>query len=125
MKKIMQRARVYKRLMARWIEAHKGMAFKVKLERPTAKELGRMLHEEAEGLAVANVARDIRELTSPGEKFDAEFAFLYHGMRNPHFIERYSETYLSSLARHVMSPEGVNAGLRRLRADGKRVWEEV
>lgn len=123
-KGFLRRIRAYKELLRRRIRARQGMAYKVKLERPLAKEFAAYAEEFHPGLVASNPSRDIRELISAGPKFDAEFAFLYHGQLCPQFIEDYSDTYLSKLVRRCLSPTDVEQALRR-RPDGKPVWEEM
>lgn len=123
-KGFLRRIRAYKELLRRRIRAHQGMAFKVKLMRPLAKEFAAYAEEFHPGLVASNPARDIRELISAGPKFDAEFAFLYHGQLCPQFIEDYSDTYLAKLVRRCLSPSDVEQALRR-RPDGRPLWEEV
>ena len=120
----LRRIRAYKELLRRRIRAHKGYAFKVKLERPLAKEFAAYVEESCPGLVASNPSRDIRALVSAGPKFDAEFAFLYHGQLCPQFIEDYTDTYLATLVRRCLSPGDVELALR-CRPDGKPVWEEV
>lgn len=122
--KFLRRVRAYKELLRKRIRARKGMAFKMKLARPVAKEFAAYLGDCHSGAAVSNPARDIRELISAGPKFDAEFAFLYHGQTCSQFIEDYNEKYLAALVRRALSPDDVDLALRR-RPDGKPVWEEV
>lgn len=95
--KFLRRVRAYKELLRKRIRARKGMAFKMKLARPVAKEFAAYLGDCHSGAAVSNPARDIRELISAGPKFDAEFAFLYHGQTCSQFIEDYNEKYLAAL----------------------------
>ena len=123
-KGFLRRIRAYKELLRRRIRVHKGMAYKVKLMRPLAKEFAAYAEEFHPGLVASNPARDIRELISAGPKFDAEFAFLYHGQLCPQFIEDYSDIYLAKLVKRCLSPSDVEQALRR-RPDGKPVWEEV
>lgn len=122
--RFMRRLKAYKELLRKRIRARQGVAFKVKLERPLAKEFASYVADFHPGVVATNPARDIRELVSPGPKFDAEFAFLYHGQLCPQFIEDYSETYLAKLVKRCVTPDDVELGLRR-RGDGKPVWEEV
>lgn len=122
--KFLRRARVYKELLRKRIRAMKGMAYKVKLVRPVAKEFSAYLDDLHPGTVASNPARDIRELISSGPKFDAEFAFLYYGQVCPQFIEDYSDTYLAKLVKRCLTPADVESALRR-RPDGKPVWEEV
>lgn len=122
--KFLRRVRAYKELLRKRIRARKGMAFKMKLARPLAKEFAAYLGDYHSGAVASNPARDIRELISAGPKFDAEFAFLYHGQTCPQFIEDYNEKYLAALVRRALSPDDVDLALRR-RPDGKPVWEEV
>ncbi|MBQ0031972.1 MAG: hypothetical protein KBT68_04130 [bacterium] len=123
-KGFLRRIRAYKELLRRRIRARQGMAFKVKLERPLAKEFAAYAQDFHPGLVASNPARDIRELISAGPKFDAEFAFLYHGQLCPQFIEDYSDTYLSKLVKRCLTPTDVEQVLRR-RLDGRPIWEEV
>ena len=123
-KGFLRRIRAYKDLLRRRIRARQGMAFKVKLVRPLAKEFAAYAQDFHPGLVASNPARDVRELISAGPKFDAEFAFLYHGQLCPQFIEDYSDTYLAKLVRRCLSPADVEQALRR-RPDGKPIWEEV
>ena len=123
-KGFLRRIRAYKELLRRRIRARKGVAYKVKLARPLAKEFAAYAREACPGVLASNPARDVRELTSAGPKFDAEFAFLYYGQLCPQFIEDYSDTYLAKLVRRCLSPADVEQALRR-RPDGKPIWEEV
>ena len=123
-KRFLRRIRAYKELLKRRIRARQGMAYKVKLERPLAKEFAAYLVDFCPGEQVSNPARDVRELISAGPKFDAEFAFLYHGQLCPQFIEDYSDTYLAKLVKRCFTPTDVEQVLRR-RPDGKPIWEEV
>lgn len=122
--KWVRRVRAYKEFLRKKIEALKGHEFSVKLLRPLAKEFKAYLDDFHPGLSVANPARDIQNLVSAGDKFDAEFAFLYHGLLCPQFIEAYNEKYLARLVKGVFSPDLVEQRLRR-RPDGRPVWEEL
>ena len=123
-KRFLRRIRAYKELLRKRIRARQGMAFKVKLERPLAKDFAAYLVDFYPGEQVSNPARDVRELISAGPKFDAEFAFLYHGQLCPQFIEDYTDTYLAKLVKRCFTPTDVEQVLRR-RPDGKPVWEEM
>lgn len=122
--RFMRRLKAYKELLKKRIRARQGMAFKMKLERPLAKDFAAYVADFCPGVVVTNPARDIRALVSAGPKFDAEFAFLYHGQLCPQFIEDYSEKYLAQLVKRCVTPDDVERGLRR-RGDGKPVWEEL
>ena len=123
-KRFLRRIRAYKELLRKRIRVRQGMAFKVKLERPLAKDFAAYLVDFYPGEQVSNPARDVRELISAGPKFDAEFAFLYHGQLCPQFIEDYTDTYLAKLVKRCFTPTDVEQVLRR-RPDGKPVWEEM
>lgn len=123
-KGFLRRLMAYKELLRKRIATRKGMAFKVKLDRPLAKEFAKYAEEFYPGVVASNPARDIRELVSGGTKFDAEFAFLYHGQLCPQFIEDYSDTYLAKLVKRCVTPNDVEQALRR-RPDGRPVWKDL
>lgn len=119
------RVRAYKRFLVQRIRMLKGSAFKVKLLRPLAKDFKAYLADYFPGVHVSNPARDIRDLIGYGDKFDAEFAFLYFGQLCPQFIEDYSDTYIARLIQKCFSPDDVNDHLRRINSKGKAIYEEL
>ena len=119
------RLEAYKRFLKERIQARQGMAFRMKLAKPVAKEFAAYVKEYFPGVDVSNPARDIRVLINAGKNFDAEFTFLYFGQLCPHFIEAYSETYVANLIRQCFSPRDVNERLRRLNANGRAIYEVV
>ena len=127
-KKFVKRIGVYKRVLRRRMQQLRPHAWKVKLTRPTAKEIGEEARNELPGFSFSNVARDIRHLTEPGDDYDPEFDLLLRGQVVPEIVERYSETYLASLVKNVLTPKDMDARLRtlpRTRPDGRRFWEEL
>lgn len=78
-----------------------------------------------EGGRLTKMTRDVRELVSAGPKFDAEFAFLYHGQLCPQFIEDYTDTYLANLVRRCLTPGDVELALRTPSRRQARVGRDV
>ena len=114
------RALAYKKCLKQRIKAIKNVAFKIKLTQPTAREFSDYLDGCYPGKTASNAARDIRYLINSGDKFDAEFTFLYFGIQCPFFVEKYSEGFIGELIRNCVSPDNVNEKLRALREVSRR-----
>ena len=121
------RVKVYKKYLRLLIAAHRDTAYKMKLKMPTAREIGDWARTAAKGVAFSNVARDIREVTRPGERYDPEFDLLLRGQVVPEVIDSYSDKFLSNIIKNVITPEDLDEKLAaiNLRPDGRRVWEPM
>jgi len=117
-----------KKYLRRLMASRKEDAYKVKLTRPTAKELREVMREWCPGVRFTNVARDIRIVTEAGETYDAEFDLLWRGLLLPEIVAKYSEAYLAKLVKNVIAPDmlekRIAAEIRR-RPDGRAIYEEV